>query len=62
MENTKYLTEESYAKTKKKIIRISLIIFVLGLLIGGGLIGIGVKRSIDINYKYSQKNTLCSRI
>lgn len=56
MENTKYLTEESYAKTKKKIIRISLIIFILGLLIGGGLIGIGVKRSIDINYKYSQKN------
>lgn len=56
MENTKYLTEESYAKTKKKIIRISLIMFILGLLIGGGLIGIGVKRSIDINYKYSQKN------
>lgn len=56
MENTKYLTEERYEKAKKKIIRTSLIMFIFGLLIGGGLIGIGVKRSIDINYKYSQKN------
>lgn len=56
MENTKYLTEESYAKTKKKIIRISLIIFVLGLLIGGGIIVTGVRKQINTN-KQNETNS-----
>lgn len=46
MENKEYLNEENYQKAKKKITRISLIILIVGLVIGGGLIAIGaVKQS-----------------
>lgn len=42
MEKKEYLNEESYQKTKKKITKVSLIILVVGLVIGFGLILIGV--------------------
>ena len=39
MENKKeYLNEENYQRTKQKITRVSLIILIVGLLIGVGLI------------------------
>ncbi|MBE6160803.1 MAG: hypothetical protein E7158_01090 [Firmicutes bacterium] len=42
MNEKKYLNEEKYQQAKKKIIRISLIIFIISLLIGGGLIATGI--------------------
>ena len=49
IENKEYLNEESYQKTKKKIVTISIIILIIGLLIGGSLIykGIIVKKGLD---------------
>lgn len=41
MENTEYLNEESYQRAKKKITKISLIIFIVGLIIGLGFIILG---------------------
>ena len=60
MENQKdYLNEERYQKTKKLIGFIALIVFLAGLAIGGGLIGLGFsnKNSIDVNAVKAQKNT-----
>ena len=42
MEKNEYLSEESYQRTKKKITRISLIILIVGLIIGITLIVIGI--------------------
>lgn len=42
MQNNQYLTEENYQKTKKKLKRLSLAIFLAGLIIGGGLITTGI--------------------
>lgn len=42
MENKEYLNEESYQKAKKKITKISLIILVVGLVLGGALIATGI--------------------
>lgn len=42
MKEKKYLTEENYQKSKKKIKIIALFILLCGLLIGGGLIGYGI--------------------
>ena len=44
-EKKKYLTEENYERSKKKIKRIAIIILVLGLLIGGSLIATGIIKS-----------------
>lgn len=38
----KYLDEEWYQKVKKKIIRISLVILIIGLIAGGSVIAIGI--------------------
>lgn len=56
MSEKKYLNEENYQKTKKKIIRIALIVLIIGLFIGGGLISIGIRKQISINNKYSENN------
>lgn len=50
MEN-KYLNEEKYQETKKKLITLSIIIFVVGLILGLSLIIIGAVKSS--NYKNS---------
>ena len=42
MEKKEYLNEESYQKAKKKITKISLIILVIGLVLGGTLIATGI--------------------
>ncbi|HPQ78990.1 MAG TPA: hypothetical protein PLG47_00865 [Candidatus Dojkabacteria bacterium] len=49
MEDKKYLNEEEYQKVVKKLSRISIIILVFGLLIGGGLIGYGFIKSNEVN-------------
>ncbi len=48
MEEKELLTEENYQKSKKKVMRIALIIFMLGLLIGGGLIITGLIKTKEI--------------
>ena len=42
MEKKELLNEENYEKTKKKITKISLIILIVALLIGGSLIALGI--------------------
>lgn len=41
MEDKKYLNEEKYQKVVKKLSKISIVILIQGLLIGGGLIAYG---------------------
>lgn len=48
MENSKYLSEETFQKNKKKVIRASIIILILGFLIGGGLIVTGIIKSSSV--------------
>ncbi len=59
MKNQEYLTEENYERGKKKIKRIALIVFLCGLLIGGGLIVTGVVKSNQERNEHSneQMNT-----
>lgn len=56
MENNKYLSEESYQKSKNKTKRISTIILIVGLLIGISLITLGVMEKLKINSEYSLEN------
>ena len=55
-ENSGYLTEENYLRGKKKIKGVSLIILMIGLLLGGGLITLGIMNQKKINEKYSDQN------
>ena len=48
MEKKEYLNEESYKKSKKFLLRLSLVIFIVGLLIGGSLIVFGCTRKSKI--------------
>lgn len=54
MENNKYLNEENYQRSKKKVVSIAIIILVLGILIGGGLIGFGISKSSSIKAPSTQ--------
>ena len=56
MEEKKYLNEEKYLKTKKKISLIALCVLVIGILIGGGLIAIGFIKQNETSSKYSLEN------
>lgn len=56
MENNKYLNEESYKKSKNKIKRISIIILIIGMLIGITLITLGVIDKMKVNSEYSPEN------
>ena len=58
MNYDEYLSEEKYKNSKKKIVTISIIILIIGLLIGGSLISIGLMKQSKINNKYSEKNKL----
>lgn len=63
MENKKYLTEENYEQGKKKLKSISLIILIIGILVGGSLILTGiiktnnVKKQNDIVEKQVEENS-----
>lgn len=65
MEDKKYLNEETFQKNKKKITRISLIVLIVGVVIGLGLIITGLVLShnateinIDLNPKQENTETL----
>lgn len=63
MEKKEYLNEEWYQGVKKKITRISLVIFLVGIVIGGSLIGYGIykqnnaKKVNDERYKEAYKQS-----
>lgn len=61
MNKPDYLSEERYQKSKKKIINASIIILVIGVLIGGSLITTGLIKQSKINDKYSESSKM-SRI
>ena len=48
MEERKYLNEENYQRSKKKITRISLIIFLIAVIIGGILIAMGIIKTKEV--------------
>lgn len=56
MNNKKYLTEENYERIKRKFKVIALVVFIIGLLLGGGLITIGLVKRNNIISKYSEEN------
>lgn len=64
MQKTEFLNEESYQKSKKKIICISLIVLILGILLGGSLIVTGiiktsnVKKEGEQEYKQNNNSTM----
>ena len=64
MEENKYLNEENYERGKKKIIFVSVLILLCGLLAGGSLIYAGINKQSKINDKYSDgsKTALSSQI
>ncbi len=56
MEKEKDLKEEKYNKSKKKIKKISIMVLIIGLIIGGSIISMGLKKQADINSKYSKES------
>lgn len=64
MENVKYLNEENFQKSKKKVIMIALIILIGGILIGGSLIAKGIinKNEVDSNYSESNKKDKITKV
>lgn len=56
MNENNYLSEEKYQNTIKKIKRISLIILLIGILIGGSIIIIGINKQFKVDSKYSEEN------
>ena len=56
MKKEKYLDEEKYKKTKKKITILAIIILIIFLVGGISLIGKGIKIQSKINNKYSEEN------
>ena len=55
-EKKEFLNEERYQQTKKKLSRIILTIFVIGVLIGVSLIAVGLIKKGEINSKFSDAN------
>ena len=56
MEDKKFLNEETYQKNRKKIIKVSLIVLIIGILIGCSLIVIGIINQGKVNSKYSYES------
>jgi len=55
MSENKYLNEEYYQRGKKKVMRLALIVFLLGLTIGGGLILTGIMKTNSANSEIAEK-------
>lgn len=49
-----FLTEENYERGKKKIMRIALIIFIVGILLGGSLIVTGIIKTNEVKKQNEQ--------
>lgn len=56
MEKEEFLNEEKYKKSKKKIVFVALIIFILGLTLGVTLIRKGINAQGQTNSKYSDES------
>ena len=64
MEDKKFLNEETYQKNRKKIIKASVIVLIIGILIGCSLILIGIinQRRVNSNYSEESKQKLQEKI
>ena len=58
MQKEKLLNEEKYQETKKKITKLSIIVLIVGLLLGCSLILTGIIKQSKINDQYSEENKL----
>lgn len=56
MKKRDYLNEENYVKTKRKLVICSIIVLLIGILLGGTLIANGLSKQIKVNAKYSETN------
>lgn len=55
MEEKKYLTEERYLKSKRKITILAIVILIIGLLVGGSVIGAGAVKYKGVDTQYSNE-------
>ena len=55
MEENKYLNERNYQRGKKKVMALALIVFLLGLIIGGGLIVTGIMKTNSTKSEITEK-------
>jgi hypothetical protein len=55
--NNQYLNEENYQRGKKKVIGLALIVFLLGLVIGGGLIVTGIMKTNSTKSEITEKES-----
>lgn len=51
-----YLTEDKYQKNKRKVVLGSIIVLIIGIVLGGGLIAIGLSKQNRVNANYSETN------
>ena len=51
-----YLTEEKYQKNRRKVVLGSIMVLIIGIVLGGGLLAIGISKQIKVNSKYSETN------
>ena len=56
MENQTFLNEEKYQQSKKKIVKVSIIVLIVGVLIGGTLIAFGLLKQNKVNSNYSSES------
>ena len=54
-EKKEFLTEENYERGKKKLKMVAIIVFVIGLLVGGSLITVGILKQSKTNSNYSEE-------
>ena len=54
MNNGQYLNEEKFQKTKRKMSKIALVIFMIGCLLGGSLIFVGINKNKEVELKFSE--------
>lgn len=58
MEKNVYLNEEKYQNNKGKIEKLSLIVLIIGVFLGGSLIATGLIKQSKINSQYSEESQL----
>lgn len=56
MKKTEFLNEENYQQTKKKIVLVSLIVLIVGILLGVSLIVTGIVKQSKLNAEYSDES------
>ena len=59
-DDEKILSEKKYQKTKRKISFIAILVFLIGVSIGGFLIGTGIKKQNEINNTQANRRTEAS--